>query len=437
MDENEKKNEQDSDKNTEETPKRRAGRPRKAATSQSAKKTTASSAKSEPKEPSNLEESILYLKTIGLKKVSNKTFINEKDLAAFLEGDFGDINRTRALGFIQILEREYPVNLQQLRQNYLEYYQQHRPKREEEQLFAHAKAEESYEWQKYLPWIAGLLLLGGLIWYFAGDKQENLANIEKEEKAISHDLNTDIVKKAEKNLVALEKNDTAQKSVPAVESDRAMPFVRGSGNSSNPSTAAVINTTVPAAAVPDSVPAAAVEAKNDAESDVDLDTMVKQMVQEFNLTDEAQQSSLSADTNLTASASSAKSTKESDVKAAAAKPKKAAPTKAHAKEKKKKKIKQQIPVNSKLYIVPRKKSWVGVIYLDDYTKKDFLIRKTLKLNPNRPQLIVVGHRNFEIFNNGYSYRFRAKGPVRFVYKNGEIMEINNREFQKLSKGVAW
>lgn len=429
MDENDKKNEQDSDKSTEQTPKRRAGRPRKAAASQSAKKTTGSSAKSEPKEPTNLEESILYLKTIGLKKVSNKTFINEEDLAAFLEGDFSDINRTRALGFIQILEREYPVNLQQLRQNYLEYYQQHRPKQEEEQLFVHARAEESFEWQKYLPWIAGLLLLGGLIWYFAGNREENLVNIEKDDKAISQDLNTDIVKKAEKNLVALEKNDTAQKSAPAVASDRAMPFVRGNANTSKAPAAA--------AAIPDTVPVAAVEAKNDEESDVDLDTMVKQMVQEFNLTDEAQQSALSTDTNLTTAVSSKKSTKESDVKAAAAEPKRAASSKAHAKEKKKKKIKQQIPVNSKLYIVPRKKSWVGVIYLDDYTKKDFLIRKRLKLNPNRPQLIVVGHRNFEIFNNGYSYRFRAKGPVRFVYKNGEIMEINNREFQKLSKGVAW
>jgi hypothetical protein len=163
-------------------------------------------------------------------------------------------------------------------------------------------------------------------------------------------------------------------------------------------------------------------------------------VEEYNLTDETAPVSEEANrTEAGSLASAAASVQQPE-------PKKAQPVKKAAvvKQKAEKRVKKSTGkksgksvAKSKLYIVPAKKSWVGVIYLDDYTKKDYLIRKRLNLNPARPQLIVVGQKEFEIFNNGYSYRFRGKGPVRFVYKNGDIMEINNREFKRLSKGAAW
>ena len=464
MEEENKKNE--SPKKSEEKPKPRTRRTRKTTTAsgkseeqkttqskQSASRQSSAPKKEEQaeeeKEPANLVESIAYLRAIGLKKVSNKTFINEADLEAFLSEEFGTINKTKALGFIQILEREYPVKLQDLRKSYLEYYQQHKPK-EPKELFVHAKGEPDPILKKYLVWVIAALLALGAIWYLMGDRESDLSKLESEDKTIVHDLNNDIVQKAEAHMAILEKNDTetavAETVAPVTEkpkrvSERAVPFVKGaSGNST------VLQQAVTQKSGTQEEKAVSAQKPQNEDEDIDLDAMVKQMVQEYNITDVAVM-----DTEANTTEQKKKEVVSEEVKPIAAKivkpkadEKKAEKKRATVKQASKRdSVREQKAgqpksiVNSKLYIVPKKKSWVGIIYLDDYTKKDFLIRKVLKLDPTRPQLIVVGHKNFEIYNNGYSYRFRGKGPVRFIYKNGDIMEINSREFRKYSKGVAW
>ncbi len=447
------------EKKNEENPQKKSGeensRPKARRTRGTA--STASKRASETKKegekatetPSNLAESVAYLKSIGLKKVSNRTFINETDLAAFLEEDFTNINKVRALGFIQILEREYPVDLQELRQKYLEYYAQNR-NREEQHLFVTAKNQDEFEWKRYMPWIAGVLLLGGVIWYLFGRGEEDLSSVETEQKTIVSDLNSEVVEKAKENLKALEaaKDESGgdltqmqqlqtKAQPPQPQSDRAVPFVMG-GNGNNQSS--LSQSTVTDAAANEKRTPLQQPADTATADDLDLDAMVREMVEEYNLTDETAPVSEEANrTEAGSLASAAASVQQPE-------PKKAQPVKKAAvvKQKAEKRVKKSTGkksgksvAKSKLYIVPAKKSWVGVIYLDDYTKKDYLIRKRLYLNPARPQLIVVGQKEFEIFNNGYSYRFRGKGPVRFVYKNGDIMEINNREFKRLSKGAAW
>jgi len=414
------------DENKKETPKTRKRTRKSSAASVSAQsgETKTGNEKEESSEsekgPVNLKESVLYLKTVGLKKVSNKTFINESDLAAFLEQDFDKINKTRALGFIQILEREYPVKLDELRKAYLAHYHQNQ-KNEKQDLFVHAKAEHEYEWQKYLLWIVPLFLFIVALWYFNGSDKSELSTLESEEAVVSTDINSDIVTKAEHNLIKFEENNSAGNEI--INSPRVSPFRReGEANKT------------PLVAVKDTDSNLSEESKND---DIDLDAMVKQMVQEYNLSTD--QETEKSSTDITADI-------EKNVSAPVAVI--AAPSKKEKKQVKKSKVikaekksrtaeKKNVTVNSKLYIKPHKKSWVGIIYLDDYTKKDFLIRKILKLDASRPQLIVIGQKEFEIFNNGYSYRFRGRGPVRFIYKNGDIMEITNSEFRKYSKGTAW
>ena len=469
----EKKSEENPQKKSTETPKPRARRTRRTASStsktesaakkESTKQSAAKEEESQSKEPSNLAESVAYLKATGLRKVSNKTFINEEDLEAFLNEDFANINKVRALGFIQILEREYPVKLQELRQKYLQYYAQHKSD-EQQQLFVHAKNQDEFVWKQYIPWLAGLLLLGGVIWYLSSrSSEENLSSVEAEQHAIIADEKSDILQKAKTNLKALEATDDAQNKVstnagtnvnasvstaekqpvkmqkPVVQSDRAVPFVMGSHKDEQSVLSQTLTTPAPKAAA---VNATTEEVPGEKEDDLDLDAMVKEMVQEYNITDDTtvlndqNKTPLAVDTAAIAKAvdTQAKTAQTTEKKVAKKRTKAKQPAKKSVKPKQKDK---KGVAKSKLYIVPHKKSWVGVIYLDNYTKKDFLIRKRLNLNPSRPQLIVVGQKDFEIFNNGYSYRFRGKGPVRFVYKNGDIMEISNREFQRLSKGTSW
>ncbi len=438
----EKKNESKENGNSKQDsakPRTRRGRKSNTTENSQTKKRGAESAEetSTSKEPANFQESVLYLKKIGLKKVSNKTFINEADLAAFLAEDFTNINKTRALGFIQILEREYPVQLEELKKSYLSYHQQNRQKKRED-LFVQPKIEKEPEWKKYLLWGMPLVLVVLGSWYFATQEKSALSTLESEQEAVSTDINTDIVVEAEKNLTAYQQHETVEPTdEEVISSPRVSPFRRGVV----PGTSQTQSSTV--------VHGADDNTDKSKSDDLDLDKMVKQMVQEYNLTLEenatavtdtataqataASQNSTEANKSLPKVAIAEKTSAKKSIEKKSVSEKKSA---AKKRPKQSKKVSQDV-INSKLYIVPHKKSWVGIIYLDDYSKKDFLIRRTLKLNSTRPQLIVVGQKEFEIFNNGYSYRFRGKGPVRFIYQNGDIMEITNREFRKYSKGTAW
>ena len=90
-----------------------------------------------------------------------------------------------------------------------------------------------------------------------------------------------------------------------------------------------------------------------------------------------------------------------------------------------------------LYIEPIHKAWVGVIFLDSMKKKDFLIRRALQLDASKDQIILVGHKNFKIYNKQLEQGFTSKKMVRFLYKDGELREISKAEYKNLRGGVHW
>lgn len=62
------------------------------------------------------------LRVIGAQKIHETTHIAKKHLNAIFEGDFSNLNKIQLLGFISILEREYNLNLDELRAECLEYF---------------------------------------------------------------------------------------------------------------------------------------------------------------------------------------------------------------------------------------------------------------------------------------------------------------------------
>jgi len=58
----------------------------------------------------------------SVKTISQKTKILEMNLEALFTGKFDTLQKTRALGFIAIVEREYNADLNSLREEALEYY---------------------------------------------------------------------------------------------------------------------------------------------------------------------------------------------------------------------------------------------------------------------------------------------------------------------------
>lgn len=327
-----------------------------------------------------------YLIKQGYKKLSTKTFISDVDLEQFLNKDFSNINKTRALGFIQILEREYDVDLNDLRDDYLTYESSHRPK-QPATLFTETPIVNDKEWQKYLPFIVAILAVLGLAFYLF---RPSIESVQTPEPLIQQlEENRSVINEAQKNIEKLEINKTIEDILEKNLTDE------------------------------DNVSALSATSTND---DLDLDKIVLEMMNERNIS--SQEYNLTLDIN-----ESIKAVKEKPVAVAK---KEIAIIPAVKKEPKKK-----TATIGELYIKPTQKAWVGVIYLDNFTKKDFLIRKKLPLDASRDQLIVIGHGKFKIYNKTYSVKFRGKGPVRFIYRDGELMEISKKEFKRTSAGVDW
>jgi len=346
-----------------------------------------------------------YLIKQGYKKLSAKTFISDIDLEKFLNKDFTNINKTRALGFIQILEREYDVDLSELRSDYLDYEITHRPKKPET-LFTESPVRVEKEWKKYLPYIAGVLAVLGLVYYLFRPTIESTQTPEPLEKEL--EKNRSVINEAVQNIVKLEVNENSN------QQDK-------------------------------NVSVAPLETVDD---DLDLDKVVLEMMQERNIS--ASEYNITMDGNDSVDTVKKLETKqaekvESKPVSKIAKVKKEPISKIvkvknnPVREAQKVKIepKKKKATKGEFYIQPSQRAWVGIIYLDNFRKKDFLIRKKLQLVSDRDQLIVVGHNKFKIYNKAYSVKFRSKGPVRFIYRDGELMEISKKEFKRTSAGVAW
>ena len=99
----------------------------------------------------------------SVKSISQKTKISESNLENLIAGKFEALQKTKALGFIAIIEREYHADLGRLREEALEYYSAHR----EDSVYAtrHYLDEEKKGKSKFVTLLV-LGLLAYATWYF-------------------------------------------------------------------------------------------------------------------------------------------------------------------------------------------------------------------------------------------------------------------------------
>ncbi len=99
----------------------------------------------------------------------------------------------------------------------------------------------------------------------------------------------------------------------------------------------------------------------------------------------------------------------------------------------------KIPVASlpKIKITPAVQIWVGVIYLDDFSKKDYLSTKTFELDNTRDQLILTGHGRLTINVGDKEQVHTDENRLRFLYQNGEFKMINMEIFREMNNGKNW
>lgn len=117
------------------------------------------------------------LQALGTEKIHEKTHISRDKIELVLTKSYGDINKIQFMGFISILEREYGLDLSDIRQEFLLYHEENKsilPQKKPSAVLQPASNAK----QKWV--IAGLGLIAVLIaaGYFAQAKMANVPNEE-------------------------------------------------------------------------------------------------------------------------------------------------------------------------------------------------------------------------------------------------------------------
>jgi len=140
------------------------------------------------------------IETDGLEGVASKTNISVVNLGYLVEEDFEKLNRVRALGFLLILEREYPeIDVSELREKIKTYYDENRLADDKVVMVAMDSVEGGgFSFFKFFIILA---LLGGGYYLYSEGKLDSLIQKVEDKKEFFDD------KKALENNVSNENAD--------------------------------------------------------------------------------------------------------------------------------------------------------------------------------------------------------------------------------------
>ena len=88
-------------------------------------------------------------------------------------------------------------------------------------------------------------------------------------------------------------------------------------------------------------------------------------------------------------------------------------------------------------IIPNIEVWLGYIDLQTYKRHQKIFENEFDLDPSKDWLLAFGHGHINIEINGVIKEYKIKKNVRFVYKNGELKQIDFEEFKSLNRGSKW
>jgi len=90
-----------------------------------------------------------------------------------------------------------------------------------------------------------------------------------------------------------------------------------------------------------------------------------------------------------------------------------------------------------IVIIPKQRVWIGMIYLDDYSKENYVTSSPIDINTSRDQLIVTGHGNIKIEIDGNVTDYKETKKLRFLYRAGDLEKIDKETFKKFNRGKNW
>jgi hypothetical protein len=115
------------------------------------------------------------LKSIGAQKIHEKTHIAKYHVQSLLHNNFDEMTKIQFLGFVSILEREYGVHLDDLRERGLSHFLSRRVPQEENKVFLEPKKTASNA-KLYIVLLI-VLFVFGMVYNFSKTTQETIPDL--------------------------------------------------------------------------------------------------------------------------------------------------------------------------------------------------------------------------------------------------------------------
>jgi len=332
-----------------------------------------------------MSENLEKLKNIGVQKIHEATHIPRVHVESILNENFEDMNNVQLLGFISVLEREYPFDFSELKTKVIEHFESTRrlvKKGNSANLLIASKKKRNFT-LVYV--VLGLAIFVAFAIFNMQSKESEITRVDN--SAIVSAQNNISVVSDDKNLSSIDSNTTQngqvaqeptlsqQESIqnpiePAMQKDASQNQVEPVEEVINHETAKVVEVAA-AQAITDTVVSPSV-AKEVNETEASVQTVPKD------------------------------SAKESSLK-----------------------------------IISKSKVWMGYIDLSNRRQNQKTFSGEFTLDSSKNWLISLGHGLIDIEINGVILNSKKAQNVRFSYIDSKLKEIDIEEFKSLNRGNAW
>ena len=334
---------------------------------------------------------ISLIKELGLNEVSRRTHIEAEHLGYIADKNFEKLVRLNVKGFIKILERELDIDFAQWMSEYEAFMSEHNQNNEHKSITVSPKISaytadggHSNTGVKLLI-LALIIAVAGVIYVLnEGNYFSNVLNIfEDKNKSVTY-TGTIAVQQAAKSL-----NETKQESKNAT-SDENLYAIKN--------LEPILPTEENA-----SVGVAMPEVNLNVNTDKNETTQTNK---EESVTQNQEQN--------TSSDASKEIKQASDDK-----------------------IWYLTASTKEIKIVPRKKTWLGVINLDENKKRSLDTANSVTIEIGKKQLIVTGHGEINLEIGDQNIKFSGDNPKRFLVEKDKVTPLTYDEFVALNKGKSW
>jgi hypothetical protein len=341
----------------------------------------------------------------SITSVSDRTNISIDILLKLVDGDFEELSRVRALGFVSILKREYEIEFDELEKSIKEHFKESIIEDNNKSVLVTVDKKDGDT--SYFKWIIIVALLGGL-WhlYNSGQLGGNLSNNTNKENRLedSEILKSTTTENDAKESVIVTKNknktevkiETATSNKDIIIEDKTI-----NKDELNKSREIELNKTI--------------------ESNISNreKTIVEQKEENIDINDSSAEIEEILDENIE------ESTNETI---------------------KKNKLSINTPVNDEdivdiIYNVtvnPRVNLWFGFINIDTKERKEFMTTQSTAIDVGEQRwILMTGHGRVTVASDSKTLKIDDRVKHYFYIDSSEMREIKRKEFKSLNDGRGW